>query len=230
MQKGIWFVIVLMVISITFTSRVIAEEVSLNSPENVEIDEEFTVEIDSAVEETCDVKIFIHNSDDSRISRSEYISEIYSEADDTWKDSWFYIIGSFPEQKEYKLKVASSSGQREICVKLRKSSDKESGFDQVCRDIEINEKSTSSESKPKEKTPEETKESPEEKSSIPETQQNSEMRKISYIEKQEKLTLNPKSNSAPITEIKTPRKELYILYSFMAFCVAIIILLVLKKL
>jgi hypothetical protein len=49
---------------------------------------------------------------------ADYISEI---EDDGWKSSWNYLKEAFPKNKNFQVKVISDSGERNICVRLRKS-------------------------------------------------------------------------------------------------------------
>lgn len=120
-----------MVISLLLQD-VSALKISLDSPSKAEINKEFKVSISADSTEKHDVKIFIHNSDDSKIERNEYISEIKYDA---WKDSYFYIKESFPKQTEYIIRAISSPGTRQICARLRKTGT--SSYSTACNEIEI---------------------------------------------------------------------------------------------
>jgi len=122
------FIIILTVTSASTT----ALEINFNSPGSVELNEEFVVTIKADSEETHDVKIFVHNSKDEKIKSEEYISEIYNEG---WKNPWYYLKEFYPGNKEYEIRAIESPGEREICVRLRKSGS--SNFYTECKSIEI---------------------------------------------------------------------------------------------
>ena len=98
-----------------------ALELSLDSPSSIEINNEFQVEINLDSEETYDVKVFVHNSPDSGVTRNEYISKIFSTEKNTWQSSWNYLAGSYPKEKKYQLKVSESPGNRQVCARVRKT-------------------------------------------------------------------------------------------------------------
>lgn len=106
---------------------------SADFPSQVHLDEEFNVSFDYSSGEKLDVKIFVHNSSDEKVLRNEIISEIL---DSDWKDSWLYIIGAFPEQKTFSLKVNEFSGNPRLCIQLRKSG-KTAILDKFCNNIKI---------------------------------------------------------------------------------------------
>ena len=110
-------------------------DVSLDSPSLATQGNEFEVSISSPEEIESDVKIFVHNSEDESIKRSEYISEIYNE---DWKDSWFYIEKSFPSSKKYKIRVLDNHGNFKICARLREPVSKKTS-DLICNNIQIKE-------------------------------------------------------------------------------------------
>ena len=88
--------LILLVLSpiIIFTAISSALEISIDSPNSVEVGERFYVSIDADTTETNDVKIFVHDSSDDKITQNEYISEIYG---DEWQSSWNYIKEVFPK-------------------------------------------------------------------------------------------------------------------------------------
>jgi len=108
-------------------------EFNFSSPVSIELNETFKVSISLDTQENYDVKIFVHNSSDSSISRAEIISMILA---DKWQDSWLYIPSSFPSKKEYELKVTESSGDRELCVQLRKTN--KTSYFKECKSILVN--------------------------------------------------------------------------------------------
>lgn len=215
-----------------------AIEFSFDSPGSVELEKEFTVSISSGEEisEDFDVKIFIHESEDEKISREEYVSEIYDEEKESWSDSWYYLIESFPKKGEYKIKASKSEGDKLICARLRKSSDKDSGFEEVCNEIEIlesNQETAEEDEEPEE--PESTEASQEEgKITQAKDEPRQEIKNISLeTEKQEPekiiLTSQKKINQEAV---KTPAgtKKRFILYSFVGFIFLLVILLALRRL
>jgi hypothetical protein len=106
---------------------------TFDSPEEIELEEEFVVEINVQTNEVYDIKIFVYK-DTKR--RNGLVSEIYS--DGSWKSSWFYLKGVFPSEREFKNRVLENYGDFEICARMRKTG--ESNFDEECKDIKIIEK------------------------------------------------------------------------------------------
>jgi hypothetical protein len=228
---------ILLVFSIHLTQ---AAELTLDSPDSVEINEEFKVSINLNLleSEEYDVKIFIHDSDDEKISREEYISEIY---DGGWKDSYYYIKGSFPASKEYEIRATSSPGDRIICLRLRKSSSEDSGFEQICKPIEITASKESSKTKTEDSEEKSTASGSDEKQSLDQPQaiattENQQFDSLTEerVSVNEKIVLNAKTENAKQTtetfSTKQDKIKRGIIYSFVIFCVVIITLLALKKL
>jgi len=116
-------IITLMVINsfAIFSSFVNSLEIEFNYPSEVELNREFKVSIDFEANDTYDVKIFAYNSKDTKVTRDEYISDIYNSEKNSWQDSWNYLAASFPNQKEYSIKVTKSPGDRQICARVRKT-------------------------------------------------------------------------------------------------------------
>jgi hypothetical protein len=218
-----------------------ALNIQLNSPEEVTMDEEFSVTISADTTEIHDVKVFVHNSEDDKIDRNEYISEIH---DGEWKDSYLYIKGSFPEDNEYKIKILESPGEREICARLRKTGT--SSFSTQCNKIKILSSKNSEEENNKDdekKSEDDSEDKPEDKDTIEATKSkelSSVSEETSNIQqlpnKQEKIMLNSKSSTEEKFEnsrsITTPEgnKRKFLIYGFTGFCVLIIILLAMRKL
>lgn len=109
------------VISLFLLNHSIALELSINSPDTVEIDKDFLVGINLDSSENYDVKIFVHNSPDNTVTRDEYISQIYNLEKNSYQSSWNYLLSSFPSKKEYKIKILDFVGERQICARLRKT-------------------------------------------------------------------------------------------------------------
>ncbi|MFH1290900.1 MAG: hypothetical protein ABIH92_05870 [Nanoarchaeota archaeon] len=178
---------------------------SLDSPGSVNLNEIFFVSIseDKTSNENYDVKIYVHNSQDKSILRSEYISEVYK---GEWQDSWYYLLKSYPNEKTYEIKVTNSPGNREICLKLRKSSSGDGNALETCNKILV---LSSENSEPV-------------------------MQKLSYPNQEtDKIVLNSKTGNEEIpttSQTKQEKKRLAIIYGFLAFCIVLIILLALKRL
>jgi len=108
-------------------------ELSLNFPQEVSLNTEFKVSLISQSTKLSDVKIFVHNSSDEKILRSEIISQILGTA---WQDSWLYINSVFPSQKEFTLKIDSYANNAKICAQLRETN-KTATYEKVCAQITI---------------------------------------------------------------------------------------------
>lgn len=208
-------------------SQANAIEVALDSPEKVDVEEEFTVEISTDTQETSDVKIFVHNSEDDKISREEYLSEIFDEGDESWKDSYFYVQEAFPENSKFDIRVLRSPGDATICLRLRNSASK-NGFEQVCNPIEILE---SEDAKKEEST---KKASPTKQEQTTQTVQQLPLQQPiqQAQETSEKITLNanPSPKQTSVIETKESQKTKIIIYSFGSFCILLIVLLALRRL
>jgi hypothetical protein len=102
------------------TNSVSALEFSFDYPENVNVNEDFTVSLELDSVDKFDVKIFIHNSEDEKTTRGDYISDIYNPIKEEWQDSWYYIKEAFPENRDFKVKALSNPG-KEICLRIRKA-------------------------------------------------------------------------------------------------------------
>ncbi len=230
---------VISVLLVLFASFVCALNMSLSIPESVAINEEFYVSISSdSTDLNYDVKIFVHNSEDNKIDRPEYISEIYDDASSIWKDSYYYILNSFPETKEYEIKLKSSPGDRKICLRLRKSPSEDSSFEQACNNIEITEgEESKTDSSPEKKIVK----TANEKSQVSENQTSTNKESLEFqpisqekINNNEKIILNSKTeNTEQIAQTYSSKQEKIkfgIIYGFIIFCVVVIILLALRRL
>ena len=206
---------------ITFTDISFAE-LTINYPEEVKIEEEFLVSIDSDISETQDVKIFVHNSEDQKVERSEYISEIFEE---NWKDPWFYLTSAFPEKKEFKIKVLDSPGERIICAKLRKAETK--SIAEKCATIKVIGEAEKEEPE-EEEDEEENNEIVTEKIEFP-IEEVSQIVQNEY-KQQEKIVLSSPKKEQTIIVTKQEKRRTGIIYTFIGLCVLITILAVMKKL
>ncbi len=121
---------------IILSSLTSALQFNFTSPDSVTVNDEFDVSISADTPDTYDVKVFIHNSSDSKITQSDIVSQIKFE--DSWKNPWNYLVGAFPSQTTYPIKVVKNLSEQkteQICVRLRKSG--ASSFSELCKEIEI---------------------------------------------------------------------------------------------
>ena len=124
------FLIILTVIRFNLTSA--ENQLTLIFPDTVHVSEEFEVSVDSTSNKTSDIKIYIHNSSDEKITRSEVLSQIL---DSTWKDSWLYVSSIFPSEKTFKLKADTYSSTSEICLQIRQVN--KTTYDKICLPINL---------------------------------------------------------------------------------------------
>lgn len=223
-----------------FSSLVVGVELTIAAPSEIKLNEEFSVSIDADLSEQFDVKIFIHSSSDEQVSRSEYISEIFSPAAQEWKDSWFYIEGSFPEVKTYTLRTVESPGERNICLRLRKTGGQTSYI--KCAQITVaGEENNSSESEEEQEEKSETNdEENQENNSEQESASkgNQTQQYLAYVpekteQKQEKIILNSppvEIETADVLITKDEKIRRWIVYGFLAFTIFLLILIGLRKL
>ena len=223
----------------TLLSNVSALEFKLNSPENIDVNESFSVTIEAQTSDIYDVKIFAADSDE------KIISEIYN---DGWKNPRYYLKSAFPGQSEFKIHILRE-GDYLICARLRKT--EKTNFDEQCNNITVNfadsanvEIKNNEKNAKIEKDDEETNVEKSNDADKIENVKNKTVEKSNYSYQElttekiesyddEKIVLNPakleeKENSVFIT--KYEKQRLLILYGFSALCIVIIILLALKKL
>ncbi|MBI3334659.1 hypothetical protein HYZ97_04175 [Candidatus Pacearchaeota archaeon] len=96
-----------------------ALEITLQAPDQTGLNASFSVNVSLDSTEVHDIKIFVHNSSDARITRGELISSIYS--NDAWKDSWNYVLAAYPQQTSFLIKVTEQPGNHELCAQARKA-------------------------------------------------------------------------------------------------------------
>src|SRR3989338_1198871 len=222
-------IIILMDISFQSAS---ALDFSFTSPEEAKLGEELIITLDSDSPDTHDIKVFIHKSEDQTIERNEYISEVYN---DEWSDPWYYIQGAFPSSKEIKIRSLESCNYN-ICVRLR--SETKSTFTE-CKPITITENANQQNQERKEENnDDEETEKKEETDANKETVSltaNNIQQAPDQINRDGKIILNQRDeNQETETQktftTKTHKTRQWILYSFLGFCILIIILLALKQL
>lgn len=214
-----------------------AANLSLDSPAEVDLEEEFSVSISADSSDVQDVKVFVHDSDDAKIDKSEYISEIYN---DGWKDSYYYVKQAYPDTKDYKIRVLNSPGERQICVRLRKTGS--SSFSTKCNPIVVIDSPDSNKDKKSDKNSNEDQEEDEEDmgpakreivySVQPNITKPAENKTLSY-EPDNKIVLNSGAKiKLSQKALTTPEgnKTNFLIYGFTGFCILIIVLLALRKL
>lgn len=116
------------------TATSLVSGLDINFPGSINVNESFNVEINQDSNNNYDIKIFIHNSTDEKISRNEIISHILDEG--KWKDSYLYINNAYPKKNVYSIKADSYSSNANICVQLRISG-KTTISEKECQPIQI---------------------------------------------------------------------------------------------
>lgn len=218
---------------ICFIVSVSALNFSFSYPTNVDSGETFEVVIEATTNDKYDVKITV-------LDGKEIISEIEN---DGWKNPYYYLKGVFPEESKYENRVIKGGGEMDICVRLRKT--EKTSYDELCKKITV-EKGESQTSKADEEEDEkvdvEDKNSENHNSNSELVYANRNEAKQKNIssedasdeeEKVEQIVLNPavisdgNGNSEYIT--KKSKVRSWMIYSFVLFVVAIIILIFFKK-
>jgi hypothetical protein len=207
------------------TSFVSALEFTFDSPDEVEIGEEFDVLISANTNEIYDVKIFVWKEE-----KSNTISEIFKDGE--WKSPFHYLQDVFPEETTFRKRVLEDEGTREICVRMRVADT--SGFDEVCQPILVLEDSEE-DSEDDESEEEEEEESSQEEGNEEETSQeeNEEQEKEEIQSKTTgKIVLNSREKDIANKEFVSSEKKVRIgvVYGFLILCVFLIILLALRRL
>ena len=184
---------------------------------------EFNVDIELNSEDIYDVKVFIHDSPDEKVSQSEILSQIKN--GQKWQSSWNYIISAFPAQKQYRLKLndSESNADEKICVRLRKTG--ASSFNEICKPFNAENSPINNSNQNEEET---------QQIQIIQIQQDN-ISNTDYVP-EEKIFLNAKKELViPIQKNTTiitneEKLRLYLLYAFCFFSLITIILLSLRKL
>lgn len=212
---------------VSFASAI---EFEINFPQTVDAQDSFEVSLLSSETEIHDVKIFVQDEN------KKIVSQIYNEV---WKSPHYYIKSAFPENKEFEIKVISSSGDYEICARLRLTG--KSSFSEKCGQITVNSAGVSTPEKNesnKEKISKKKKESKKEDNNESITPQINNLKNISYSppvesvveEKPEKIVLSSVKKSIPPQPIKYDKTKTLVLYGFIFLCIIIILVLALNKL
>lgn len=203
-------------------------DIPFDAPSEVETGESFTVAIRLDSSDIYDVKVFVHESDDEKIAREEYTSEI---EDDGWKDPWFYLPEAFPENKEYEVRVPKVSGDQTLCVRLRKTGSDTAST--ACKEISVKESEDNEEDEEEEKEENTKTASLEDPSDRPATVGSSPPQTLVFDHpSNEKVMLNApvKKEDNEVIVSEDGRFRQAMLYGFIVLCVVIIVLLALKRL
>ncbi len=201
-----------------------AIDFTIDASQEVEINEEFVVKINTIENGTYDVKIFVYSG-----SKTNYISQIYR--DGAWKSPHYYLIGVYPSMKEFNVKIIENAENPELCVKLRVVNGTPKD---VCQPISITENSNSinqENNKSEKNTNKDKKIVNDSKNEMPEKTQIAELKNAPETPiKREKIILSSEKNE--IGEEITPayRVRIGIIYTFVGLCVLLVVLMALRKL
>ena len=190
------------IMAISFFAQASAIEFEFISPQEVNAESEFQVEITAETAEDYDVKIYVHGD-------TRQYSEIFD--GEKWRSPFNYISSSVPSVSTYRI-IPHYIGETEICIKLRKASDNVD-VSSACNQISV--LGESSQSAISENNGEEEK-----------------FESDSEDFNNERIILNSPNleKNSYQTVTSDQRLRIWILYSFSFFCLVIIILLALKTL
>lgn len=120
-----------------FVSASPSFNVTLNSPAEVQAENEFIVSVDALNYDsslTYDVKIYVNESTTSDRNQSE----IYDSSKSSWQTSFNYLIGVFPGNNQFKIK-SHYIGKTIICFQLRQTGTSYDSKNKVCNAIIVDE-------------------------------------------------------------------------------------------
>ncbi len=203
-------------------TEVKAIEFTIDSPQEIEINQEFLININTTETGTYDVKAFVYSG-----SKTNYISQIYR--DNAWKSPHYYLIGVYPSTKEFNLKIIENAENPELCVKLRTNGGTPS---ELCQIISITENSNSI---PKEDDePKKTKTKKivnNSKNETPEKTQIVELKNSPETPiKKEKIKLSYEKNGGGEEFTSSYKVRIGVIYAFVGLCILLVILMALRKL
>ena len=204
-----------------------AIDFDMDYPDSVNLNDEFSVSLSAETQETYDIKLFVQNN-----NTNEIISRIYN---DGWKNPYYYLKEVFPNNTNFMVKVTNQSDNPVLCARLRKSG--ATSYSEECSMIKIN--IEDSEDIPENKTLQEAVEQEntsiiKNKSLSPDFSSASEPKQEPASEitaESSRIDLNSQSETSENSAFLTAdgKLRLLIVYSFMAFTIFIIILLIWKK-
>jgi predicted RND superfamily exporter protein len=204
---------------------------SLETPSEVKVNDEFTVSIISQETDTHDVKIFVEDPSSS----PKTISEILN-LEEEWQNSYYYVKQAFPQQTIFQLKI-NSPGNWQICSRLRKSSPSTP----TCNDITVVATDNTEKIAPNKKTDNQedsidnnSNDTVADNNKAEQSQNNNLLNQFqpAPFPNNEKLILGLPTNTQENIPFTTKQQKTtqYIILSFTAFTIIIIILLALRKL
>lgn len=115
-----------------FINSVFASSFDFSFNEINKISEEMQVSINKSLLDYDSIKIYVHNSSDPKISRSEVISNTLNNG--IWKDSWLYLNSS-KDTSNYIIKLQSYSKNNTICVKIKQTLS--NYIEEVCKPLSL---------------------------------------------------------------------------------------------
>jgi len=201
-----------------------ALEFQFNSPSEVSQNETFYTSIIASTSDSYDVKIFVY--DDSK----EY-SEIYDGTE--WKNPYYYLKSVFPQMYNYSI-ISHYTGDANICARLRKTGG--SSYTEVCNPIKVKAASQSSPSQDQTAASAAivtnlSLSSGATNNSVVPIEQDPVQNQVPVVG-EEKIVLNAKSagkiNSDAEFITSKEKIRLWLVYSFTALCIVIIIILLIK--
>lgn len=226
-----------------------AAEFSFVSPDSVNLNESFSVTINTQLTELQDVKIYVQDAN------SNILSQTYS--DSGWRSSYYFVNASLPQTTSYSVKVIKTAPSYTICVRLRLTA-KHSSFSESCVPISVSELPPENPITPpaENTTPQDTTNTQntiintqipqnasqkstltqtgtQTKTNSPSSQQTSEKTQIQLSSSSQSGTIFLGSKTQSVAEISYSKDEfvrIYMALGFAAFCMILIILLALKKL
>jgi hypothetical protein len=200
-------------------TNVKAVDFTIDSPEEVELEQEFIVHIDASEEETYDVKAFVYST-----KKTNYISQIYK--DDEWKSPHYFLLGIYPSVKDFRLKIIENAENPELCVKLRVPNGQPS---EVCKSISIiGNNNPVQETIENEPDPEPVPNKIEDKENFSSVVATKEIIETNSSNKKIKLSYQNSEFNEEITPAYKSRVG--IIYLFVGLCVLLVVLMALRKL
>lgn len=219
---------------------------TINSPADVLTNQEFEVRIVGESSEGYDVKIFVYEEE-----KNNYVSEIYDGS--AWKSPHRYLLNVFPSQTTYTIRVPSFIGETELCARLRRNG--QDRYDEQCVRIEVSANpddssdededdshqndSSDDDSREREEQKSETEGVPKKLSPsfIPIDSDSSIQPVTNASETKEKKKITLSSTKDALLEGKVDEAYLTsegkirqtVIYAFAGFCIALTLLIVLKK-
>lgn len=221
--------IIMVISSLEFSA---ALEFSFTSPDEIEAETEFEVQILAEASETYDVKIYVFDD-------AQQYCEIYDGT--AWRGPYRYISESFPSQTTYRL-ISHYIGETEICVQLRKTGG--SNFDKLCKPITIsgssggnnNQNNQTNETSGNNNQENDEGQNNQEINNQENMQENIQQEPIQLSDNNEqvnneRIVLNSPKESEDASFMTDEQKfRVWILYGFTFLCLVIIILLALRRL